>query len=222
MAPCSLWRLWHFYAFLDLLLDKSCRNSVLRKFGAIHWHPPNCHKALFLWLLSKRISGKSVAPPTFPYLSINQSYQMTYRRFFPASPDLAAFLFQNIGGSASFTLVHLSLLSSQPHMRETDTSRKWGEPAPLPFRQPRTGRRAALSMRSVSFTLSPAWHQLGFMCWKARVPLISSTVLGLGSSPARAERVRRAKASRRQCIGRPCRATCGAAEEAGPNGMIQI
>ena len=39
---------------------------------------------------------KSVAPPTFPYLSINQSYQMTYRRFPPASPDLAAFLFQNI------------------------------------------------------------------------------------------------------------------------------
>ena len=35
---------------------------------------------------------KSVAPPTFPYLSINQSYQMTYRRFPPASPDLAAFL----------------------------------------------------------------------------------------------------------------------------------
>ena len=47
--------------------------------------------------------GKSGAPPTFPYLSINQSYHITYRRFPPANPDLAAFFFPRNPGPPSLS-----------------------------------------------------------------------------------------------------------------------
>ena len=42
------------------------------------------------------IPGKSGAPPTFPDFFLIPSYQITYHRFFWASPDLAAFFSKNI------------------------------------------------------------------------------------------------------------------------------
>ena len=39
---------------------------------------------------------ESGAPPTFPDFFLIPSYQITYHRFFRASPDLAAFFSKNI------------------------------------------------------------------------------------------------------------------------------